>query len=116
MGFPEATIEESLNDSTFVSTGTDATARTRAMMQASQFYETGAWELGLQSECYSKLSVKPVRLGASLFYHQDPMTGKLLESARHGACPSLTGTKWGANLWVWNKARRLPEAPKPPQD
>merc|ERR1712039_386320 len=62
-------------------------------------------------DCYSKLSVKPVRLGAAVFYHQEPMTGKLLIEAQHGACPSVAGTKWGANLWLWNKARHLSIAP-----
>lgn len=23
----------------------------------------------------------------------------------HGGCPVIRGTKWGANLWVWNKRR-----------
>merc|ERR1719491_2914979 len=79
----------------------------RAIMQATKFYPKDSWELGLTNDCYSKLSVKPVRLGATLFYHQEPMTGRLLSEAQHGACPSLTGTKWGANLWIWNRPRHL---------
>merc|ERR1712087_836548 len=67
----------------------------------------GAWELDLVRKCYSSLAVKPVKYGAALFYHQEPMTGKLIKEALHGACPSLTGTKWGANLWIWNRARHL---------
>merc|ERR1712012_1156906 len=75
------------------------------MLQATSHYKEGDWEIDLTRDCYSKLSVKPVRLGASLFYHQEPMTGRLLDEAQHGACPSVTGTKWGANLWIWNKKR-----------
>lgn len=109
--FPEATIEEGLRDNAFVSTGRDVGARNAAMLHAHSFYKNeSSWEVELTADCYTQLSVKPVRLGAALFYHQEPMTGELQEVATHGACPSLTGTKWGANLWVWNRARhQLPE-------
>ncbi|KAH8083378.1 hypothetical protein JL720_8260 [Aureococcus anophagefferens] len=30
--------------------------------------------------------------------------GTLDDYATHGGCPVLDGTKWAANLWVWNKA------------
>lgn len=51
--------------------------------------------------------VKPFRLGAVLFYHQHPMSGRLLDGTLHGACPSMTGTKWAANLWIWNTDRHI---------
>lgn len=28
-----------------------------------------------------------------------------------GGCPVLHGTKWAANLWVWNRPRWVPPAP-----
>jgi len=105
--FPLARQEPWLEDSAFISTGKNASVAETAMKRAKSFFKKGAWELNLMQQCYTKLAVKPVHLGAALFYHQDPMTGRLLQEAEHGACPSLTGTKWGANLWIWNTARHL---------
>jgi len=79
-----------------------------ARAEAEEFYAKGSWETNLVRDCYSKLAVKPVRMGAALFYSQEPMSGKLLGTAYHGACPSLTDVKWGANLWIWNRPRHLP--------
>ena len=36
-----------------------------------------------------------------LFYLQGP-AGRLDEAARHGGCPVTAGTKWAANIWIWN--------------
>jgi len=105
--FPEARVEKELNDSAFVSIGKDEKAAELAMTRAKQTYKEGAWELELVEKCKTRLSVKPLRRGAVLFYHQDPMTGRLLHEATHGACPSLTGTKWGANVWIWNTNRHF---------
>jgi len=105
--FPKARIEEGLRDSDFISRGNDKERFDEAMKEAKAFYKPGAWEIELTEECFSKLAVKPVRLGAALFYHQEPMTGQLLPEAEHGACPIMAGTKWGANLWIWNRPRHL---------
>jgi len=105
--FPKATVEDGTKDSEFISTGKDREALAEALKEAKGYYRRGAWEIDLTEDCYSKLAVKPVRLGAVLFYHQEPMTGRLLPEAEHGACPSMAGTKWGANLWIWNTARHL---------
>lgn len=105
--FPLAEVDPSLQDSAYVSTGRDRDAASKALRSVRNYYNSTAWEIDLAESCYSKLSVKPVQLGAALFYHQDPMTGELLAHAEHGACPSLTGTKWGANLWIWNAPRHL---------
>lgn len=105
--FPNGVVDAGLQESEFVSTGRDNATQAEASQAAKSFFTKGAWELGMVDDCYSKLAVKPVRLGAALFYHQEPMTGRLLASALHGACPSLSGVKWGANLWVWNRARHL---------
>ena len=65
--------------------------------------EVQTWEPKLVGECYSKLAVRPARASAILFYSQRP-DGTLDDYATHGGCPVLDGTKWAANLWVWNKA------------
>ena len=66
--------------------------------------DAGSWEDKLVDQCYSKLAVPPRRGDAILFYSQYP-DGHLDPNSLHGACPILKGTKWGANLWVWNACR-----------
>merc|ERR1711862_1029919 len=49
---------------------------------------------------------------AVLFYSQYP-NGTLDRTSIHGGCPVLDGTKWLANLWVWNGPRNTyPGEPK----
>lgn len=50
------------------------------------------------------MSVKPLRAEAVLFYSQHP-DGRVDLASLHGGCPVLEGTKWAANLWVWNGPR-----------
>lgn len=64
----------------------------------------GSWEEALTKSCYAKFAVPPRRGDAILFYSQRP-DGHLDINSLHGACPVLKGTKWGANLWVWNACR-----------
>ena len=64
----------------------------------------GSWEERLTLACYEKFAVPPRRGDAILFYSQRP-EGHLDVNSLHGACPVLRGTKWGANLWVWNACR-----------
>lgn len=64
----------------------------------------GSWEEKLAAECRSKLAVTPMHAKAILFYSQHP-DGRPDQDSLHGACPVLDGTKWGANLWVWNGPR-----------
>lgn len=61
----------------------------------------GSWEEELVATCRSKLSVRPYRGRAVLFYSQHP-NGVPDEMSRHSGCPVLKGDKWAANLWVWN--------------
>jgi hypothetical protein len=60
-----------------------------------------SWEERLVVQCRSKLAVKPKKAEAVLFYDQLPMGGQD-DASLHGGCPVLKGTKWAANLWVWN--------------
>jgi len=39
---------------------------------------------------------------AVLFYSQGP-DGSLDPLSLHGGCPVVAGTKWSANVWVWNR-------------
>jgi prolyl 4-hydroxylase len=63
-----------------------------------------SWENKLIGKCYGKFAIPPRRGDAILFYSQKP-DGVLDIYSSHGACPVLKGTKWGANLWVWNACR-----------
>jgi hypothetical protein len=67
--------------------------------------EEGSWEEEMVALCRSRLAVKPYAGRAVLFYSQLP-DGRKDPKARHGGCPVLTGTKWAANLWIWNTPRK----------
>lgn len=105
--FPLAKTESSLVESDMVSTGRNATAGEAAMAHARTFFDKKAWEMPFVEECFTHLAVKPKRLGAVLFYHQDPLGGELLEETLHGGCPAFGLVKWAANMWIWNAPRAL---------
>lgn len=65
----------------------------------------GSWEEEMVATCRSKLSVKPSRGRAVLFYSQHP-NGEADKNSKHGGCPVLKGSKWAANLWIWNAPRQ----------
>ena len=65
----------------------------------------GSWEGRMVQQCRSKLAVRPTKAHAILFYSQHP-DGVHDPSSLHGGCPVLEGTKWAANLWIWNKVGR----------
>ncbi|TYZ64380.1 hypothetical protein PybrP1_009060 [[Pythium] brassicae (nom. inval.)] len=67
-------------------------------------FEAGSWESEMVDKCATKLASYPRKGHAVLFYSQKP-NGELDPMSLHGGCPVLDGTKWGANLWVWNKRR-----------
>ncbi|KAG7399491.1 hypothetical protein PHYBOEH_008726 [Phytophthora boehmeriae] len=69
-----------------------------------ELFEPGSWEIDMVRKCSTKLAAYPQKGGAVLFYSQKP-NGELDPMSLHGGCPVLEGTKWGANLWVWNKRR-----------
>jgi len=75
-------------------------------------FEQGSWEQDMLGMCRSKLAVRPKKAHAMLFYSQHP-DGQLDPLSKHGGCPVLKGTKWAANLWIWNKVRLgYPRAPR----
>ncbi|KAF0703767.1 Aste57867_7525 [Aphanomyces stellatus] len=71
-------------------------------------FEKGTWEYKMVKQCYSKMASYPRKTAAVLFYHQKG-NGELDALAEHGGGPVLEGTKWAANLWVWNRDRNGPE-------
>lgn len=71
----------------------------------SQTLQQGSWEMRMARTCFSGVSVYPRRGEALLFYSQHA-DGKLDPASLHGGCPVLSGEKWAANLWVWNRARK----------
>lgn len=64
----------------------------------------GSWEEEMVAQCRSRLSVVPNSARAVLFYSQHP-DGRPDQDSLHGGCPVLEGSKWAANLWVWNAVR-----------
>mmetsp|Transcript_29587 Transcript_29587/g.41243 ORF Transcript_29587/g.41243 Transcript_29587/m.41243 type:complete len:94 (+) Transcript_29587:1008-1289(+) len=72
--------------------------------QVETLFVPNSWQYQMAKDCYSKFSVEPTRLSAVLFYNQDS-NGNLDSKSLHGGCPVISGTKWAANLWVWNNCR-----------
>ena len=74
-------------------------------------FKEGSWEEKMIVECRTRLAVSPKVTKAILFYSQHP-DGRLDDSSLHGGCPVIHGSKWAANLWVWNSIRSgYPGAP-----
>ena len=83
-----------------------ATLTMRVPSQADGMFKKGTWEYNVNNDCYnpSKLAVPPVAGTAALFYSITP-DGRIDPTSHHAACPLIDGTKWGANIWIWNKQR-----------
>lgn len=76
------------------------------------FLAKGSWEEDMVAKCRSRLAIRPHSSRAVLFYSQHP-NGEPDQASLHGGCPVLGGTKWAANLWVWNAPRGgYPGSPK----
>lgn len=67
-------------------------------------FPKGTWQPGMVRDCYSKLSVKPRKGAAVMFYSMNP-DNTMNPQSLHGGCPVLEGVKWGANMWIWNEMR-----------
>merc|ERR1712150_47224 len=75
-------------------------------------FDADSWQEKLTVSCRTKFSIKPHAAKAVLFYSQFP-DGAMDPLAQHGSCPVLNGTKWAANIWVWNGPRNTyPGEPK----
>ena len=72
--------------------------------EAKEMFKEGTWEHTVNNNCYSKLVVPPKLGTAALFYSITP-DGQIDPQSHHAACPLIKGTKWGANIWIWNKQR-----------
>jgi len=79
---------------------------------AVDIFKEGSWEEKLVAQCRTRLSYRPRKAGAVLFYSQEP-DGTPDKQSLHGGCPVLhSPAKWAANLWVWNAPRMgYPKAP-----
>jgi len=71
---------------------------------ALDMFSPSSWERSITEDCYTKLGVPPKLGTAALFYSITP-DGQIDASSHHAACPLIKGTKWGANIWIWNKQR-----------
>lgn len=75
-----------------------------AELKAAAGIKDGSWEDTMAATCRSKFAVKPRKGDALLFYSQFS-DGSLDPKSLHGGCPVLQGTKWAANVWIWNGCR-----------
>ena len=98
--------------------------------EAQDMFKKGTWEHTVNKQCYTQLAVppkvrlvfscrrrpcfgcscprllpSPLQMGtAALFYSTLP-DGQIDPMSHHAACPLIKGTKWGANIWIWNRQR-----------
>jgi len=70
----------------------------------SHLFPENSWQRKMVADCRTMFSVKPRKGDAILFYSQHP-NGEVDKMSIHGGCPVISGTKWAANLWVWNGPR-----------
>lgn len=83
----------------------DADAKTKLESEGMlEDLPVNGWERDMVVHCRTRLSVRPKKASAILFYSQHP-NGKPDQASLHGGCPVLKGQKWAANLWVWNGPR-----------
>lgn len=71
---------------------------------ADSIFPKQSWERQMVTACAAEYGIKAEKGGAILFYSQRA-DGALDELSQHGGCPVLEGTKWAANVWVWNDLR-----------
>ena len=67
-------------------------------------FPENSWQRKMVADCRTMFTVKPKKAEAILFYSQHP-DGSTDKMSIHGGCPVIKGTKWAANLWVWNGPR-----------
>ena len=94
------------NDKQFA-TKADATKETIDYLDSKNLthhFPENSWQRNMIVECRSRLSIKAYKANAIMFYSQHA-NGAPDRLSLHGGCPVLEGTKWAANLWVWNGPR-----------
>lgn len=96
--FPLSTTHEGYNGEQLVHPGTEKTAGYIAQRDAEWVCNTSSTALRSQ----------PKAGNAVLFYSQEA-DGSLDKYSLHGGCPVIAGTKYSANVWIWNR-------PKPGKD
>jgi len=84
--------------------GVSAAAGGEWHQKAAALFSEGSWERDMTNQCFTRLATNASKGNAVLFYSQLP-GGALDPQSLHGGCPVLAGTKWAANLWVWNGCR-----------
>eukprot|EP01038_Epipyxis_sp_PR26KG_P012077 gene12077-16162_t len=70
----------------------------------SHLFPTASWQRNMIADCRHRLSIKPKKTEAILFYSQYS-DGRPNYLSKHGGCPVIEGQKWASNLWVWNGPR-----------
>jgi hypothetical protein len=68
------------------------------------YINTGEARAACNDTATTALRVVPKAMNAVLFYSQGP-DGDLDPWSLHGGCPPIKGTKWSANVWIWNRIR-----------
>jgi len=92
--FPLSSTHEGYNGEYLVHKGTDNTAGYIANNDAKWVCNTSS----------TALRSAPVAGSAVMFYSQGP-DGGLDKYSLHGGCPVISGTKWSANVWLWNREK-----------
>mmetsp|Transcript_10850 Transcript_10850/g.17768 ORF Transcript_10850/g.17768 Transcript_10850/m.17768 type:complete len:602 (+) Transcript_10850:450-2255(+) len=92
--FPLSTTHEGYNGEQLVHPGTDKTPGYIAQSDAEWVCNTSSTALRSSTKAGSVL----------IFYSQKP-NGALDKYSLHGGCPVISGVKWSANVWVWNRPK-----------
>lgn len=90
----------------------DTSELNKALALAEKTMQPGSWEIEAVQKCFGRLSVKPAKAKAILFYSLKP-NGRGDPMSMHTGCPVLEGEKWAANLWVWTGPWGLEHYRKP---
>lgn len=54
--------------------------------------------------CSNSLAITP-KTGDAVLFYSAKTSGKMDPLTEHGGCPVINGTKFGANLWIWNRGK-----------
>jgi prolyl 4-hydroxylase len=88
----------------FPRASTENVVATEPPQHAIDMFDKNTMEYNLLFKCHNSLAIPPQQGTAALFYSITP-DGRIDPQSLHGACPVTKGTKWGANIWIWNRQR-----------